>query len=59
MHVVEVKADTAEKVEGKNCVYSTTTDFKMTETVLREQLGCKKIAKPTFGDDERLRIWIK
>lgn len=59
MHVVEVKADQGEKIDGKNCVYSTTKEFKVTEKVLKEQVGCKKIANPSFGDDERLRIWIK
>jgi hypothetical protein len=60
MHVVEVKADTEEKVTGKDCVYSSDKHFEMTELVLREQIGCSKITTPSFVEgDERLRLWIK
>lgn len=59
MHVIEVKADMEEKVSGKGCVYSTGRRYPMTELVLQEQLGCRKIDKPDFIDnDDKLRVWI-
>lgn len=61
MHVVEVKADLEEKVEGKGCLYSTNMRYEMMESVLREQVGCQKIVKPGFVEEDELgvRIWIK
>lgn len=59
MHVVEVKADKSETVEGKDCLYNTEKEYAMTEAVLRDQVGCRKIAKQTYVDDDRLHIWIK
>ena len=60
MHVIEVKANAEEKVEGKGCVYGSSKRHEMTETVLREQVGCTKIALPVFVDNtERISIWIK
>lgn len=59
MHVVEVKADTEEKVQGKECVFSTDERYEMTEMVLGLQIGCTKIARPSFIEsDEKIRIWI-
>lgn len=62
MHVVEVKADLEEQVGGKGCLYSTSKQYEMTELVVRDQVGCQKIAKPEFvGEDVvvGVRIWIK
>jgi hypothetical protein len=60
MHVVELKASPEEKVNGNGCLYSSEKQFEMTESILREQMGCLKIAKPEFVEsDERMRIWIK
>lgn len=61
MHVVEVKADLEEKVEGKGCVYIG-KHYEMTELVLRDQVGCQKIAKLGFVEEDELvgvKIWIK
>lgn len=60
MHVIELKASPEEIVEGKGCVYSGEKRFEMTELVLREQVGCSRIAKPAFvEEDDKLRIWLK
>ena len=61
MHVIELKADAEESVEGRGCIYSTDRRYEMTEKVLREQVGCTKIAQPEFvvDKDEKMRIWIK
>ena len=61
MHVIEVKAGLEETVEGKGCMYSTNTPYEMTEIVIKEQVGCKKIAKPGFveEDEQGIRVWIK
>lgn len=62
MHVVEVMADLEETIgEGKDCLYSTIKLHEMTEIVLKEQVGCKKIAKPGFmeEDESRIKVWIK
>lgn len=60
MHVVEVKADTEEKVSsGKECVFSTDQRYEITEMVLGVQVGCAKIPLPSFIEkDEKVRIWI-
>lgn len=59
-HVIEVKAAPEQVVEGKGCVYSSVKRYEMTESVLREQLGCHKITKPEFvEDDDKINIWIK
>ncbi|KKS67647.1 MAG: hypothetical protein UV37_C0003G0003 [Candidatus Collierbacteria bacterium GW2011_GWA1_42_60] len=57
MHVIELKADAEESVEGRGCVYSTDRRYEMTEKVLREQVGCTKIAQPEFvvDKDEKMR----
>jgi len=60
MHVIEVKAVPEEIVTGKDCVYSGDKRFAMTELILTEQIGCKKISTPDFAEnDDKLRIWIK
>jgi hypothetical protein len=60
MHVIELKAAPEEVVGGKGCVYSSEKQYEMTEQVLREQVKCSKISKPTFiEEDDKLRIWIK
>jgi len=60
MHVTEVKADTDEVVENSGCVYYSGKKYEMTESILREQLDCRRIAKPDFvEEDDRIRIWIK
>lgn len=60
MHVVELKASPEEIVGGNGCLYNSAKGFEMTESILREQMGCAKISKPSFVDeDERVRIWIK
>lgn len=60
MHVVEVKADTEEKVSsGKECVFCTDQRYEITEMVLGVQVGCAKIPLPSFIEkDEKVRIWI-
>jgi len=60
MHVVEVKADTEEKVTSvKECVFSTDQRYEITEMVLGVQVGCAKIPLPSFIEkDEKIRIWI-
>lgn len=60
MHVVEVKADTEEKVSSsKECVFSTDQRYEITEMVLDVQIGCTKVPQPPFIDnDEKIRIWI-
>lgn len=60
MHVVEVKASPEESIDGRGCLYSTGIRYEMTELVLKDQLGCGKVPKPEFlEDNEKLRIWIK
>ncbi len=62
MHVIELKADAEENVdeEKKGCMYSTDRRYEMTEKVLKEQVGCTKIAQPKAIDgDGKVRIWIK
>lgn len=60
MHIVEVKANTEENVNGKGCLYYTDKQYTMTELVLKDHVGCQKIGKPVFvEEDERVRIWIK
>lgn len=60
-HVVEVKANTDERVDGKGCIYYTRKQYGMTEAILRDQVGCKKLSvKPSFvEDDDTLKIWLK
>jgi hypothetical protein len=59
-HVIEVIAAPEQVVEGKGCVFSSAKRFEMTERVLREQIGCRRIALPDFVEDgDRISIWIK
>jgi hypothetical protein len=61
MHVIELKADMENTVAGDGCKYSNSgKQFEKTEEILREQVGCVKIAQPKqIENDEKLRIWIK
>ena len=60
-HVVEVKANTDEKIIGKGCLYYTKKRYETTEAVLRDQVGCNKLSvKPSFvEDDDTLKVWLK
>lgn len=60
MHVLELKADLEESVSGDGCLFWSNGSYVLTEFILKEHVGCKKIAKPAFvEDDGKLRIWIK
>lgn len=61
MHVTELKAITDEIVpSGKGCVFASEKRYEMTELILKEQLGCNKIARPDYVEqDEKLRIWVR
>jgi hypothetical protein len=60
MHITELKAIPEEIVSGKNCVYASEKKYEMTELILREQMGCNRIARPSFVEtDEKLRIWVR
>ncbi|HSV95178.1 MAG TPA: hypothetical protein VLH94_04390 [Spirochaetia bacterium] len=60
MHIVELKANTEEVVDGKGCVYSCEIQYEETERVLKEHLGCTKISRPDFVEnEEKMRVWIK
>ncbi len=59
MHVIEVKADKNSTVSGSGCLYTTGKSFTMTETFLKEQVDCKKIAQTVSTDEEKIEIWMK
>jgi hypothetical protein len=59
MHVIEVKADKTMSVSGNGCFYQTEKNYSMTETFLREQVGCKKIEQAITPNHDRIEIWVK
>jgi len=60
MHITELKATNEEIVSGKGCVFASEKRYEMTELILKEQLGCIKIERPDFVEqDEKLRIWVR
>lgn len=60
MHITELKANPEEIVAGKSCVYASEKRYEMTESVLKDQMGCDRITRPDFAEqDEKMRIWVR
>lgn len=60
MHVIELKADANEQIEGQGCLFNTQKNFKTTEIVLNDLLKCTKIPAPSFVENkEGISVWIK
>ncbi|HOX95869.1 MAG TPA: hypothetical protein PLI45_00595 [Candidatus Woesebacteria bacterium] len=60
VHVVEIKVDKLEDIHADGCFYATEASFEMTESLLRDQLGCKKISRKNSElSQPRMNVWIK
>ncbi len=59
MRVVEVKSELGETVPGKGCYFMITGNYPYTESLLTNQMNCKKINNSKEGSGKGITVLIK